>query len=130
VPVATEEARDWQSTQLAGDQAEWWVEPSGFEALVFVATGPARWAAVAFAAGPLIGSTLGPVLVRRLPSNLFRWVATTFSLVSPCSSGWPGTVDQTGAVHKETRSHRRQLAEHRPMLGRLDSPFWFGRFGP
>jgi uncharacterized membrane protein YfcA len=59
--------------------------------MVFVATGPAQWAAVApFAAGPLTGSTLGPVLVRRLPSALLRWVAATCSLVLALFLGLAG----------------------------------------
>jgi uncharacterized membrane protein YfcA len=49
---------------------------------VFVASGPVLWAAVIpLAGGLLIGSALGPIIVRRLPSNLVRWVAAAFGLV-------------------------------------------------
>jgi uncharacterized membrane protein YfcA len=49
---------------------------------VFVATGPVLWAAVIpLAGGLLIGSALGPIIVRRLPPDLVRWVAASFGLV-------------------------------------------------
>ncbi len=44
-------------------------------AIVFVVAGPVDWPAVApLAAGFLIGSTLGPVLARRVPARVVRWV--------------------------------------------------------
>ena len=43
---------------------------------VFITTGPVLWAAVLpLAAGLLIGSALGPIIVRQLPPNLVRWIA-------------------------------------------------------
>jgi uncharacterized membrane protein YfcA len=49
--------------------------------VVFVATGPVLWSAVIpLAGGLLIGSALGPIIVRRVPSNLVRWVAAAFGL--------------------------------------------------
>jgi uncharacterized membrane protein YfcA len=48
---------------------------------VFVASGPVLWAAVIpLGGGLLIGSALGPIIVRRVPSNLVRWVAAAFGL--------------------------------------------------
>lgn len=45
-------------------------------AVVFVANGPVSWGAVLpLAGGLLVGSLLGPVVVRRLPANLVRWFA-------------------------------------------------------
>lgn len=42
-------------------------------AAVFIATGPVLWAAVlSLAGGLLIGSALGPIIVRHLPPNLVR----------------------------------------------------------
>ena len=43
---------------------------------VFITTGPVLWAAVLpLAAGLLIGSALGPIIVHQLPPNLVRWIA-------------------------------------------------------
>lgn len=43
---------------------------------VFITTVPVLWAAVLpLAAGLLIGSALGPIIVHHLPPNLVRWVA-------------------------------------------------------
>ena len=43
---------------------------------VFITTGPVLWAAVLpLAAGLLIGSALGPIIVRQLPPNLVRLIA-------------------------------------------------------
>ena len=51
-------------------------------AVVFVVSVPVRWDAVLpLAGGLLIGSALGPILVRRLPPNLVRWFAATCGLV-------------------------------------------------
>lgn len=45
-------------------------------AAVFVLTGPVPWVAVfPLAAGLLIGSALGPIILRRLPPGLARWIA-------------------------------------------------------
>jgi uncharacterized protein len=45
-------------------------------AVVLVLTAPVPWASVVpLAAGLLIGSALGPVLVRRMPGRLVRWMA-------------------------------------------------------
>ena len=68
---------------------------------IFVATGPVLWAAVTpLAGGLLIGSALGPIIVRHLPPNLVRWIAAAFGLVlavylwlhpgSPC---WAGQIE-------------------------------------
>ncbi len=49
---------------------------------IFVATGPVLWAAVVpLAGGLLVGSALGPIIVRHLPPNLVRWIAAAFGLV-------------------------------------------------
>jgi uncharacterized membrane protein YfcA len=41
-------------------------------------TAPVPWASVLpLAAGLLIGSALGPVVVRRMPGSLVRWLAAT-----------------------------------------------------
>lgn len=51
-------------------------------AAVFIATGPVLWAAVlSLAGGLLIGSALGPIIVRHLPPNLVRWMAATFGFI-------------------------------------------------
>jgi uncharacterized protein len=51
-------------------------------AVVLIATGPVLWAAVVpLAGGLLIGSTLGPIIVRRLPANLVRWAAAIFGFI-------------------------------------------------
>jgi len=51
-------------------------------AAVFIATGPVLWAAVLpLAGGLLIGSALGPIIVRHLPPNLVRWMAATFGFI-------------------------------------------------
>lgn len=48
-------------------------------AAVFIATGPVLWWAVLpLAAGLFVGSAVGPIIVRHLPSNLVRWVAAAF----------------------------------------------------
>jgi uncharacterized protein len=45
-------------------------------AVVFVVAGPVPWAAVApLAAGLFSGSTVGPIVARRLPSGVLRWAA-------------------------------------------------------
>ena len=49
---------------------------------VFVINGPVPWGAVLpLAGGLLVGSLLGPVVVRRLPANLVRWFAAVCGLV-------------------------------------------------
>lgn len=51
-------------------------------AAVFIATGPVLWAAVLpLAGGLLVGSALGPIIVRHLPPNLVRWMAATFGFI-------------------------------------------------
>jgi hypothetical protein len=46
-------------------------------AVVLVLTAPVPWAAVVpLAAGLLVGSALGPVLVRRMPGTVVRWLAS------------------------------------------------------
>ena len=51
-------------------------------AAVFIATGPVLWAAVPpLAGGLLIGSALGPIIVRHLPPNLVRSMAATFGFI-------------------------------------------------
>ena len=51
-------------------------------AAVFIATGPVLWAAVLpLAGGLLVGSALGPIIVRHLPPNLLRWMAATFGFI-------------------------------------------------
>ena len=45
-------------------------------AVVLVLTAPVPWGSVVpLAAGLLVGSTLGPVLVRRMPGSAVRWLA-------------------------------------------------------
>jgi uncharacterized protein len=51
-------------------------------AVVLVAAGPVPWAAVApTAVGMFAGSTLGPVLARRLPATAIRWAVAVLGLV-------------------------------------------------
>ena len=51
-------------------------------AAVFVVNGDVQWNAVLpLAGGLLIGSALGPVVVRHLPPNLVRWLAAAFGFL-------------------------------------------------
>jgi uncharacterized protein len=51
-------------------------------ATVFVVGGPVSWGAVlSLAVGLLIGSLLGPIIVRHLPPSLVRWIAATLGFV-------------------------------------------------
>jgi uncharacterized membrane protein YfcA len=47
-------------------------------AVVLILTAPVPWASVVpLAAGLLVGSAIGPVLVRRMPGSAVRWLAAT-----------------------------------------------------
>jgi uncharacterized membrane protein YfcA len=51
-------------------------------AAVFLLAGPVPWNAVLpLAAGLLVGSTLGPIIVRRVPPNVVRWTAAACGFV-------------------------------------------------
>ena len=51
-------------------------------ASILVLAGPVDWSAVApLAAGMLAGSTVGPVLTRRVPAHLVRWTAAALGLL-------------------------------------------------
>jgi uncharacterized membrane protein YfcA len=51
-------------------------------AAVFTVAGPVPWAAVApLAVGLFAGSTVGPLVVRRLPSRVLRWAAAALGVV-------------------------------------------------
>ena len=51
-------------------------------AAVFVLAGPVQWNAVLpLAGGLLVGSTLGPIIVRHVPPNLVRWTAAACGFV-------------------------------------------------
>jgi uncharacterized membrane protein YfcA len=51
-------------------------------AAVFMINGGVQWSAVLpLAGGLLVGSALGPVVVRHLPPNLVRWLAAGFGLL-------------------------------------------------
>jgi len=49
---------------------------------VFIAIRPVPWSAVLpLAAGLLVGSSIGPIIVRHLPPSLVRWIAASFGLM-------------------------------------------------
>ena len=51
-------------------------------AAVFIISAPVLWAAVApLAAGLFAGSTVGPVIARRLPTHIVRWAAATLGFI-------------------------------------------------
>ena len=51
-------------------------------ATVFVAIQPVPWGAVLpLAGGLLVGSSLGPIIVRHLPPSLVRWIAASFGFL-------------------------------------------------
>jgi uncharacterized membrane protein YfcA len=51
-------------------------------AVVFVVARPIDWTVVApLACGLLVGSTVGPVVARRVPARLIRWVAAGLGFV-------------------------------------------------
>ena len=51
-------------------------------ATVFVAIQPVPWSAVLpLAGGLLVGSSLGPIIVRHLPPSLVRWIAASFGFL-------------------------------------------------
>jgi len=51
-------------------------------ATVFVAIQPVSWSAVLpLAGGLLVGSSLGPIIVRHLPPSLVRWIAASFGFL-------------------------------------------------
>jgi uncharacterized membrane protein YfcA len=49
---------------------------------VFIAFRPVPWSAVLLlASGLLVGSSIGPIIVRHLPPSLVRWIAASFGLM-------------------------------------------------
>ena len=49
---------------------------------VFIAVRPVPWSAVIpLAGGLLVGSSVGPIIVRHLPPSLVRWIAAGFGLI-------------------------------------------------
>ena len=50
-------------------------------AITFILLGPVDWAAVApLAAGMLAGSVVGPLITRRMPPGLLRWLVALTGL--------------------------------------------------
>ena len=50
-------------------------------AVLFIIAGPVDWAAVLpLAAGLFVGSTVGPVLARRLPATAIRWAVALLGI--------------------------------------------------
>ena len=51
-------------------------------AVVFIAIRPVPWSAILpLAGGLLLGSAIGPIIVRHIPPSLVRWIAAGFGLV-------------------------------------------------
>lgn len=51
-------------------------------AAVFIAVRPVPWSAgIPLAGGLLVGSSLGPIIIRHLPPSLVRWIAAGFGLI-------------------------------------------------
>jgi uncharacterized protein len=51
-------------------------------AAVFIAIRPVLWSAVLpLAGGLLVGSSIGPIIVRHLPPSLVRWISASFGLM-------------------------------------------------
>jgi uncharacterized membrane protein YfcA len=49
---------------------------------VFIAIRPVPWSAVLpLAGGLLVGSSIGPIIVRHLSPSLVRWIAASFGLM-------------------------------------------------